>query len=34
MMASPETAEDRQAAYRASFSFESGVGRLRKILEK
>lgn len=34
MMASPETAEDRQAAYRACFSFESGVGRLRKILEK
>ena len=34
MMASQETAEDRQAAYRACFAFESGVGRLRKILEK
>ena len=34
MMASPETAEDRQEAYRACFAFESGVGRLRKILEK
>ena len=34
MMASPETAEGRQAAYRARFAFESGVGRLRKILEK
>ena len=34
MMASPETAEDRQAAYRARFAFESGVGRLHKILEE
>lgn len=33
MMARPETAEDRLSAYRARFSFESGVGRLRKILE-
>lgn len=34
MMGSPETAEARQAAYKARFAFESGVGRLRKILEK
>ena len=34
MMASQETAGSRQAAYRARFAFESGVGRLRKILEK
>lgn len=34
MLASPETPEARQAAYRARFSFESGVERMRKILEK
>lgn len=34
MLASQETAESRQAAYKARFAFESGVERLRKILEK
>ena len=34
MMASSETAEARQTAYRVRFAFESGVERLRKILEK
>ena len=34
MMDSPETTEDRQAAYRARFAFASGVERLRKILDK
>lgn len=34
MLVSPETPEVRQAAYRARFSFESGVERLRKILSQ